>query len=50
MGVLSKYTLAELLTTIDEFHKLKPYYRYAILTEIIQRLISLKKEYNKINS
>ena len=48
MGALSKYTLAELLTTIDEFHKLKQCYRYAILTEIVQRLVSLKKEYNKI--
>ncbi|MFA5433621.1 MAG: hypothetical protein WC319_12230 [Candidatus Paceibacterota bacterium] len=50
MGMLSKYTLTELLATIDEFHKLKQYYRYAILTEIIQRFISLKKEYNKNKS
>jgi hypothetical protein len=47
MGLLSKYTLTELLATIDELHKLKQCYRYAILTEIIQRFISLKKEYNK---
>jgi len=50
MGMLSKYTLTELLATIDEFHKLKQCYRYAVLTEIIQRLISLKKEYNKNKS
>lgn len=44
MGMLNKYTLTELLYMIDEFPKLKSYYRYAILAEIIQKLISLKKD------